>query len=163
MLLQENEKKGKENTMPFGVSLMRSIIPGCPVLLQADSMSMTVITTTSAMIAVCRSSTDIVIESEELDAPNKLFQMCQAVVQRYYMYGRPVNPGSAACGPWADFRQSVAQIALRRQLGKWTGDRSTWYRLVTNSSVKALDNLLSVLEKNRQVTFSLIADVCMLI
>jgi hypothetical protein len=115
------------------------------------------------MIAVCRTSTDVAIEPEELEAPNKLFQMCQAVVQRYYMHGRPVNPGSAACGPWADFRQSVTQIAQRCQLGNWTGDRSTWYRLVTNSSVKALDNLLSVLEKNRQVTFSWIADVCMLI
>ena len=53
-----------------------------------------------------------------------------------------------------DFSQSVTQIAQRRQRGNWTGDRSTWYRLVTNSSVKALDNLLSVLEKNRQVTLS---------
>ena len=53
-----------------------------------------------------------------------------------------------------DFGQSVTQIAQRRQRGNWTGDRSTWYRLVTNSSVKALHNLLSVLEKNRQVTLS---------
>ncbi len=133
------------------------------MLLQAVSRLMIVITTTPAMIAVCRSSTDKAIESEELDAPNKLFQMCQAVVQRYYMHGRPVNPGSAACGPWADFRKNVAKTAQRRQLGNWTCDRSTWYRLVTNSSVKALDNLLSVLEKNRQVTFSWIAHLCMLI
>ena len=70
------------------------------MFLQALSKSMIVITTIFAMIAVCRTSTDVVIESEELDAPNKLFQMCQAVVQRYYMHGRSVNPGSAACGPW---------------------------------------------------------------
>ena len=89
------------------------------------------------MIAVCGPSSDKATESEELNAPTKLFQMCQAVVQRYRMYGRPENPGSAH-------------------------DRSTWYRLVTNSSVKALDNLLSVLKENRQVTFSQIADVCML-
>ena len=113
-----------------------------------------VISTTPVVIAVCRSSTDEGLESEELDAPNKLFQMCQAVVQRYCMHGRPVNPGSAAHAPWSLFRSDVGRAAEQRHLGNWTGDRSTWYRLVTNSSVKALDNLLVVLEKNRQVTFS---------
>jgi len=98
-----------------------------------------------------------------LDAPNKLFQMCQAVVQRYRMHGCPDNPGSGRRGRWADFRKDMATTAQQRQLGNWTGDRSTWYRLVTNSSVKALDNLLSVLEKNRQVMFRWIADVCMLV
>jgi len=98
---------------------------------------MIVITTIPAMIAVCRPSTDEATEFEELDAPNKLFQMCQAVVQRYRMHGCPDNPGSGRRGRWADFRKDMATTAQQRQLGNWTGDRSTWYRLVTNSSVKA--------------------------
>lgn len=120
-----------------------------------DSVLMIVMTKIPAMTAVCRPSTDEAPGPEELDAPNKLFQMCQAVVQRYYMHGRPVNPGSARGGRWAEFRKDVAKTAQQRQLGNWTGDKSMWYRLVTNSSVKALDNLLSVLEKNRQVVFRL--------
>ena len=117
----------------------------------------------SAMTAVCRPSTDEAPEPEELDAPTKLFRMCQAVVQRYRMHGCPRKPGSALSGRWAEFRNDVATTAQQRHLGNWTSDRSMWYRLVTKSSVKALDNLLSVLEKNRQVRFSWTADVCMLV
>ncbi len=96
------------------------------------------------MLAVLCKQDNTDKELRDMDRASKLFQLCQALVQRYSMHGCPTSHRA-----FQDFSSDMDQTAERRGLRAWAKDKTAWNKLVSNGSADGLDNLLEILECNR--------------